>query len=86
MPRYAGLEPRVVVIDGNGFYAYDLVQNDPYLRDDLVIMVDVGEPETAAAIQRRFPRYRLVYRDQGGAVWSEVTPPALKKNPNGGIR
>jgi hypothetical protein len=69
-PRYAGTEPRVVVQSGAGFYAYDLVQNDPFLRKDLVRMIDIGKDQTAAAIQKHFPTYHRVYADDYGEVWS----------------
>ena len=69
-PRYAGTEPQVVVQSGAGFYAYDLVQNDPFLRKDVVRMINVGEDATAAAIQKYFPTYHRVYKDDYGEVWS----------------
>lgn len=74
LPRYSGTEPRVVVISGVGFYPYDLVQNDPFLRKDEVRMVQLGKGRTAAAIQHHFPTYQVVYRDQRGEVWSAATP------------
>lgn len=74
LPNYHGTEPRVVVIPPEGFYTKDLVQNDPFLRKDVVRMVDLGDEPTAAAIQRHFPTYRLVYRDDRGQVWSAATP------------
>jgi hypothetical protein len=69
-PHYAGTEPRVVVQSGNGFYPYDLVQNDPFLRKDVVRMVDIGENATASAIRKHFPTYHRVYEDGYGQVWS----------------
>jgi hypothetical protein len=72
-PRYAGTEPRVVVQSGAGFYPYDLVQNDPFLRKDVVRMIDVGKGLTAAAIQKRFPSYHRVYTDDYGEVWSAAS-------------
>jgi hypothetical protein len=70
LPRYAGTEPRVIIIAAVGFYPYDLVQNDPFLRKNEVRMVDLGAELNAAAIQRHFPGYRAVYRDDHGEVWS----------------
>jgi hypothetical protein len=69
-PHYAGTEPRIVVQSGAGFYAYDLVQNDPFLRQDVVRMINIGEDATADAIKRHFPTYHRVYADQYGQVWS----------------
>jgi hypothetical protein len=74
LPNYHGNEPRVVVIPPDRFYTKDLVQNDPFLRDDVVRMVDLGDDPTAAAIRRHFSTYRLVYRDDRGQVWSAATP------------
>lgn len=70
VPHYKGTEPRVVVMAPVGFYPYDLVQNDPFLRRPVVYMVDLGEQAVAGAIQRHFPRYHVVYRDDHGEVWS----------------
>jgi hypothetical protein len=76
LPRYAGTEPRVVFVAGVGFYPYDLVQNDPFLRNDEVRMVDQGPESNLAAMTRHFPGYRPVYRDGRGEVWSAAAPPA----------
>jgi len=84
LPAYAGTEPRVTVIKGFGFYPYDLVQNDPFLREGEVRMVEAGAEATAAAIQRHFPTYQVVYRDDGSEVWSASTPlqpPPTRKSP-----
>ncbi|MEJ0085358.1 MAG: hypothetical protein WDO72_06740 [Pseudomonadota bacterium] len=82
LPQYAGTEPRVIVVAGVGFYPYDLVQNDPFLRKDVVRMMDLGEEANAAAIQRHFPNYHLVYREDHGEVWSAATPlPSQRKLP-----
>ncbi|MEJ0038798.1 MAG: hypothetical protein WDO68_22440 [Gammaproteobacteria bacterium] len=80
-PRYAGAEPRVVVQSGEGFYPLDLVQNDPFLRKDIVRMISVGQDETAAAIQKHFPTYHRVYADVYGEVWSAapVVPAVAQK-------
>ena len=76
LPHYGGSEPRVMIVAGVGFYPYDLVQNDPFLRSDVVRMVDLGAEQNAAAIQRHFPSYRPVYRDRHGEVWSAAPPPS----------
>ncbi|MEO8018509.1 MAG: hypothetical protein ABI769_11890 [Pseudomonadota bacterium] len=74
LPRYGGTEPRIVVLTGIGFYPLDLVQNDPFLRDDVVRMIDYGTGACTAAINRHFPSYSAVYRDRFGSVWSAATP------------
>jgi hypothetical protein len=70
LPHYGGSEPRVIIVAGVGFYPYDLVQNDPFLRSDVVRMMDLGAEQNAAVIQRHFSSYRPVYRDRHGEVWS----------------
>jgi hypothetical protein len=72
LPGYAGTEPRVVVISGIGFYPYDLVQNDPFLRENEIRMVQLGNDRTAKAIRSQFPNYQIVYRDERGEVWSSA--------------
>jgi hypothetical protein len=84
-PHYAGIEPRIVVQNGTGFYAYDLVQNDPFLRQDVVHMVNVGEDATAAAIKKHFPTYHRVHADQYGEIWS-AAPPSSSIAHNGAPR
>jgi hypothetical protein len=76
-PHYAGTEPRVVVQSGAGFQARDLVQNDPFLRKDVVRMIRVGRDNTAAAIERHFPGYHRVYVDIYGEVWSAAATSAV---------
>jgi len=83
LPNYYGVEPRVVVIAPVGFYPYDLVQNDPFLRGAEVRMVDLGDEATAAAVRRHFPAYHLVYRDNRGQVWSAATPTPSVTAPAG---
>ena len=74
LPRCAGTEPRVEVVAAVGFYPFDLVQNDPFLRNSEVRMVDLGPDKNQAAMKRYFPDYRLIYRDGRGEVWSAVPP------------
>jgi len=81
LPDYHGSEPRVIIVAGVGFYPYDLVQNDPFLRSDVVRMVDLGAQQNAAAVQSHFPGYRPVYRDARGEVWSAAPP-----SPTGAAR
>jgi hypothetical protein len=73
LPGYPGAEPRVVVIYGMGFYPYDLVQNDPFLRKGEVRMMQVGKDATGTAIRRHFPAYQIVFSDQRGEVWSAAS-------------
>jgi hypothetical protein len=51
-----------------GFYAQDLVQNDPFLRGSRMVMVYGGPPATAAFMASRFPAYAR----QGSGEWGEL--------------
>jgi hypothetical protein len=71
LPQYAGTEPRVVAVNAEtGFYALDLVQNDPYLRRNEIRVVYEGAAQIANLMRTQFPTYRRVYVDDGGEVWS----------------
>jgi hypothetical protein len=71
MPHYAGHEQRVVIIDDSGsFYGADLVQNDPWLRGDVIRMYSHGAEADAQMMQQQFPRLHRVYADRHGTVWS----------------
>lgn len=71
MPAYSGTERRVVIIDiDNSFYGQDLVQNDPWLRGNVIRMVSHGAAEDAQMMSRYFPDLREVYDDRFGTVWS----------------
>jgi hypothetical protein len=77
LPAYAGTEQRIVFINPRGsFYAVDLVQNDPFLRGDVVRMLS-RDPETNEELMREIrPNFRRVYSDLRGEVWSAGSVPA----------
>jgi hypothetical protein len=75
VPAYGGTERRVVFIDiSHSFYAQDLVQNDPWLRGDVIRMISHGEAADAAMMREQFPGMQPVYRDGHGSVWSATGP------------
>jgi hypothetical protein len=75
MPGYAGTEHRVIILDTRrSFYGRDLVQNDPWLRDDVIVMITHGQQADAAAMQENYPEMHRVYTDQSGSVWSAAKP------------
>jgi hypothetical protein len=53
----------------NGYYAADLVQNDPFLRGRVVRMVSLGPEADLRMLRRNFPGARLVREDERGQVW-----------------
>jgi hypothetical protein len=76
IPRYAGTERRVVLIDPKqSFYGQDLVQNDPWLRGNVTRMITHGATADAAMMQGQFPDMHRVYSDKYGAVWSATGVP-----------
>jgi hypothetical protein len=75
MPAYAGTERRVILLEVRGaFYGEDLVQNDPWLRGNVIRMLSHGSAADASMMRQYFPEMSRVYTDNRGAVWS--VPPA----------
>jgi hypothetical protein len=71
MPQYAGAERRVVIIDTTySYYGADLVQNDPWLRGNVIRMFSHGLDADAQMMREQFPDLRRVYADRYGSVWS----------------
>jgi hypothetical protein len=71
VPAYSASEPEIVLIKvDRSFYAQDLVQNDPFLRNATVTMISHGAAADAAMMSVQFPDYRRVYSDDHGEVWS----------------
>jgi hypothetical protein len=71
VPAYAGTERRVVLIDAShSFYGQDLVQNDPWLRGNVIRMISHGETADATMMREQFPNMQRVYQDSHGSVWS----------------
>jgi hypothetical protein len=71
VPAYPGKERRVVMINTpHTFYAGDLVQNDPWLRDDEILMMSHDAESDAQMMRQYFPSLHRVYIDSHGTVWS----------------
>jgi hypothetical protein len=76
LPHYTVSERQVVVInDSHSFYGADLVQNDPWLRGNVVRMYSHGAAADAKMMAQHCPTLRRVYADQYGTVWSESSQP-----------
>ena len=59
--------PSVVFVDASrGFYAYDLVQNHPLLRESPVVMLG---RDSDGLMARHFPGYVRVASGQWGEHW-----------------
>jgi hypothetical protein len=71
VPAYSGTGRRVIILDPvNAYYGADLVQNDPWLRGNVIRMITRGRAEDEAMMQAYFPELHKVYGDAHGAVWS----------------
>jgi hypothetical protein len=71
VPAYSGTEPRVVILDTRlTFYGRDLVQNDPWLRENVIVMITHGPAADAEMMRANFPQMHRVYTDRFGSVWS----------------
>lgn len=74
-PTYAGTEPRIEIIAAdNSFYGQDLVQNDPFLRGNVMRMISHGAAADALMMSRYLPTFHKVAEDRYGTVWSTATP------------
>lgn len=55
-----------------GFYAHDMVQNDPFLRGRRITMVFDRQDNVAALMAARFPGYRKIEEGSWGERWTAV--------------
>ena len=63
-------EPRVVFIDpAGGYYNWDLVQNDPFLRQPVIRLISRKPELDRAMMSSRFPEHEMLFVDRRGAVW-----------------
>ena len=70
IPKTSTGTPRVIIINpALGYYAQDLVHNDPFLRDDMIYMNTQGRAKDAQMIQQYFPGLELLSKDYRGWVW-----------------
>jgi hypothetical protein len=77
VPLYAGSGPHLIIIDPRfGYYAADLVQNDPWLRGNEIRMITRGRDEDADMMRRYFPQLHRVSADNAGTVWAAAQTPA----------
>jgi hypothetical protein len=70
MPLAIRGETKVVIVDPSwGYYALDLVQNDPFMRGPVVTMVTHGAANDRQILDRHFPGLSLLAADYRGSVW-----------------
>jgi hypothetical protein len=70
LPAVAGGEVRVVIVNPrSGYYAWDLVQNDPFLRNPVILLLSRGAPADRALMVKVFPKYELLAADRRASLW-----------------
>ncbi len=66
-----GVPGKVVLLNGTGYYAVDLVQNDPWMRGPKHVLHGQGEAKDEAMLRKYFPGCRLVTGHYGSACAAE---------------
>jgi len=62
--------PRLVIVKPEmGYYAADLVQNDPFLRQPVIRMLSHGRAADAAMVRQHFPELSRLSSSYRGEVW-----------------
>jgi hypothetical protein len=70
LPRADSGVPRVLIVDPAwGYYAFDLVQNDPFLRGPIVKMLTHGPEDDRAMMARRYPGLVMLGGNYRGSAW-----------------
>lgn len=69
VPPYEKNERQVLFINPNAFYAIDLVQNDPWLRDNRILMMSHGSAADMNLMRAQFPQMRRILDSPHGSVW-----------------
>lgn len=70
LPTTAAGNARVVIVNaGMGYYATDLVQNEPFLRDPTIRMLTKGRKLDEQMVARNFPGLVLLDHSFRGTVW-----------------
>lgn len=65
----------VIVYPYIGYYAQDLVQNDPFLREPVIRMITRGGAKDQEMMAREFPVLQLLARSYRGTVWGKLDAP-----------
>lgn len=75
LPRVpAGSTRSVILLDTRrGYYMDDLVQNDPMLRGNTIILESSGSANDFAFMAQHFPDFHIASRSEVGTVWTPVS-------------
>lgn len=63
-----GVPGKIVLLSGTGYYAVDLVQNDPWMRGPKHVLYSQGAEKDEAMLRKYFPNCRLVNYPPYGSV------------------
>jgi hypothetical protein len=75
LPASQGGSPRVVIVNPeSGYYAWDLPQNDPFLRRQPVALTSRDPQLDRAMMAEHFPQLELLASDRRGSVWGVRGP------------
>jgi hypothetical protein len=67
--------PEVLFVNpAAGFYAQDMVHNDPFLRGPRITLVHFGRAQSAELMARRFPGYTKSADGKWGELWTAARP------------
>jgi len=69
-PQVAGRQ--IAFHNGIGYYAYDLIQNDPWLRGDAVVLLSERPREEPTLLQRHFPGEYVARSNQYGTTYTRL--------------
>jgi len=75
MPAVAGITPQVLIVNSRaGYYAGDLVQNDPLLRTKPIVLISHGQSDDEQVMKQNFPGLQRVYKGPHGTAWAPSAP------------
>ncbi len=67
-PPRVTAEQRIVLHNGLGYYAYDLIQNDPWLRGSEIVFI--AKPADKERLLKHFPDMHVIDSNKYGATYS----------------
>jgi|CXWL01.1.fsa_nt_gi hypothetical protein len=74
-PGAASGKVRVVIVNPSvGYYIWDLAQNDPFLRNEVIRLASRGAQADRDMMARNFPQYRLLGTELRGTAWGVAQP------------
>jgi len=75
LPAQTRGSARVIFIDrAVGYYAWDLAQNDPFLRNQVIRLISRGPQLDKEMMARHFPQFSTLDAAPNGTVWGVPAP------------